>query len=252
MLVVILLAVFIGFSVKVPTFNLTSILSQQKYLDELIILFPMAFVLILGEIDISVGSIVCLAGTVAALASNGGMSTPVSVVIGLLIGLACGLINGLICITFTELPPMIITLGTQILFRGIAEILLGSGGSISIADGNFGKLASKIGIVPIAFILIIILAVVSTILAHKTTFGRRVFAMGSNRLTAYYSGINVPGIRLFVYAWLGLAAGACAMFLNAYSFGVNTTTGQGYEMDVIAMAVFGGISNIGGKGKMVG
>ena len=90
MLVVILLAVFIGFSVKVPTFNLTSILSQQKYLDELIILFPMAFVLILGEIDISVGSIVCLAGTVAALASNGGMSTPVSVVIGLLIGLACG------------------------------------------------------------------------------------------------------------------------------------------------------------------
>lgn len=252
MLVVILLAVFIGFSIKVPTFNLTSILSQQKYLDELLILFPMAFVLILGEIDISVGSIVCLAGTVAAMVSNGGMSAPVAVIAGIGTGLLCGLINGLVCVAFTELPPMIITLGTQILFRGIAEILLGSGGSISITDASFGKLASKVGIIPIPFILIIIFAVFSVVLAHKTTFGRRVFAMGSNRLTSYYSGINVPKIRILVYAWLGLAAGICAVFLNAYSFGVNTTTGQGYEMDVIAMAVFGGISNIGGKGKMAG
>lgn len=252
MLVIILLAVFIGFSAVVPTFNLTSILSQQKYLDELIILFPMAFVLILGEIDISVGSIVCLAGTCAAIVSNGGMSSPASIVIGILVGLLCGVINGLICIIFTELPPMIITLGTQILFRGIAEILLGSGGSISIADSTFGVLAGKIGIFPITFILFILFAVASTILAHKTTFGRRVFAIGSNRLTSFYSGINVPMIRLFVYAWLGLAAGICAMLLNAYSFGVNTTTGQGYEMDVIAMAVFGGISNIGGKGKLIG
>lgn len=212
----------------------------------------MAFVLILGEIDISVGSIVCLAGTVSALASNAGMSAPVAIVIGLVVGLACGLVNGFICVAFTELPPMIITLGTQILFPGIAEILLGSGGSISISDPSYGKLASKIGIIPIPFILILLFAVFSTVLAHKTTFGRRVFAMGSNRLTAFYSGINVPKIRILVYAWLGLAAGICAMFLNAYSFGVNTTTGQGYEMDVIAMAVFGGISNIGGKGKMAG
>ena len=86
----------------------------------------------------------------------------------------------------------------------------------------------------------------------KTTFGRRVYAMGTNRLTAYYSGIHVNKIRLLIYTVMGTMAGLCALFLVSSSYGANTTTGNGFEMDAIAMAVFGGISSTGGKGNLAG
>lgn len=226
---------------------------MPKYLAEVFLLLPMAYILILGEIDISVGSIVCLSATVSCLVCNSGMPFVLVIVTALLVGTACGLINGIILTRFTELPPMIVTLATQIIFRGIAEIVLGSGGSISVTNTDgFRAMAGKVGIVPYIFFLVIVLAVIFTIVLAKTTFGRRTYAIGTNRLTAYYSGIHVQRIRLIIYTVMGLMAGLCSLFIVSSSYGANTTTGNGFEMDAIAMAVFGGISSTGGKGNLVG
>lgn len=148
---------------------------------------------------------------------------------------------------------MIVTLGTQIVFRGIAEIALGSGGSISLtnADG-FRMIAGKVGIIPYIFFVVIIMAVIFSVVLAKTTFGRSVYAIGSNRLAAYYSGIHVQTIRLIIYTVMGFMSGLAALFLTSVLYGANTTTGNGFEMDAIAMAVFGGISTSGGKGRLVG
>lgn len=235
-------------------YNVKNVFREMpKYLAEVFLMLPMAYILVLGEIDISVGSIVCLSATMSCMLCNTGAPFAAVVLVGLLVGTACGLVNGLILTNFEELPPMIVTLATQIIFRGIAEIALGSGGSISITNTDgFRAIAGKVGIIPYIFFLVVILSVIFAVVLGKTTFGRRVYAMGTNRLTAYYSGIHVKKIRLVIYTVMGTMAGLCALFLVSSSYGANTTTGNGFEMDAIAMAVFGGISSTGGKGNLAG
>ena len=237
-----------------PVYTFTNVLREMpKYLTEIFLLFPMAYILLMGEIDISVGSIVCLSATMSCIASNAGMPFPLVLLAGLLTGTACGMINGLLTVKFRELPTMIITLGTQIVFRGIAEIILGNGGSVSLtnADG-FRKIAGRIGPFPYLFFIVIICAVIFTVIADKKVFGRRLYAIGSNERTSFYSGIKVNRMLFTAYTVLGLLAGLSAIFLTSATYGANTTTGKGFEMDAIAMAVFGGISTAGGKGKLLG
>ena len=148
---------------------------------------------------------------------------------------------------------MIVTLGTQIIFRGIAEVSMGSDGSISLTDTKaYAALGGSIGIVPIAFILILVTALIFIFVLSKTTAGRKLYAIGSNHTTALYSGIKVQKVRMICFVLIGTMAGVCALFLLATSFGANTTTGQGFEMDVISMCVFGGIATTGGKGNLIG
>ena len=226
---------------------------MPKYLTEVCLMLPMAYILILGEIDISVGATVCLSATMTCMVCNKDMPFILVVLTALVVGTVCGLVNGLILTKFTELPPMIVTLGTQIVFRGIAEIALGSGGSISLSNADgFRMIAGKVGMIPYILFVVIIFAVIFTVVLSKTTFGRSVYAIGSNRLAAYYSGIHVQKIRLIIYMAMGFMAGLAALFLTSVLYGANTTTGNGFELDAIAMAVFGGISTAGGKGKLQG
>ena len=226
---------------------------MPKYLTEVFLMLPMAYILILGEIDISVGATVCLSATMTCMVCNKDMPFILVVLTALVVGTVCGLVNGLILTKFTELPPMIVTLGTQIVFRGIAEIALGSGGSISLSNADgFRMIAGKVGMIPYILFVVVIFAVIFTVVLSKTTFGRSVYAIGSNRLAAYYSGIHVQKIRLIIYMVMGFMAGLAALFLTSVLYGANTTTGNGFELDAIAMAVFGGISTAGGKGKLQG
>lgn len=254
MLVIIFLLIIIFCRTISPNFQFNNVLREMpKYLAEGFIMLPMAFILILGEIDISVGATVCLSATFACMTCNKGLPFLGVVLVCLLTGAACGLINGLVLTNFTELPPMIVTLATQIIFRGIAEISLGSGGSISLTNTEgFRMISGKVGSVPYIFFLFLVLAVIFAIILAKTTFGRMTYAIGSNRIAAYYAGVPVQKIRLILYTVLGLMSGLAALFLTSVLYGANTTTGNGFEMDAIAMAVFGGISTSGGKGKLAG
>ncbi|MCD7867696.1 MAG: ABC transporter permease [Clostridiales bacterium] len=253
-LVLVLIGINIFCAIFSEFYNLSSLLRQMPtYLAEVFLMLGMAYILVLGEIDISVGSTVCLSATLACLASNAGLPFVLVFVVALLVGTACGIVNAIILTQFPELPPMIVTLSTQIIFRGIAEIVLGSGGSVSVTNTDgFRAIGGKVGQVPYILFLVIILAVIYAVILGKSTFGRRVYAIGTNRLAAYYSGIHVQKIRFLIYSVMGTMSGLCAMFLISSSYGANTTTGQNFEMDAIAMAVFGGISSTGGKGNIAG
>lgn len=253
-LVLIFIAVNIFCALFSEFYNLSSLLRQMPvYLAEVFLMLTMAYILVLGEIDISVGSIVCLSATMCCIVCNTNAPFIVVVLTALIVGTICGAINGFIITKFQELPPMIVTLATQIIFRGIAEIVLGSGGSISVTNTDgFRMIGGKVGEVPYILFLVLILAVIFAVILGKSTFGRRVYAIGTNRLTAYYSGIHVQKIRMIIYTVMGTISGLCALFLVSSSYGANTTTGNGFEMDAIAMAVFGGISSTGGKGNLAG
>ena len=253
-LVIAFIAINILGRVMSPNYNLTNVMRESpRYLAEIFMLFGMGFILVLGDIDISVGAIVCLSATMGCLSSNAGLPMGLAILITLLTGLVCGMINGFIATRFTELPTMIVTLGTQIIFRGIAEVSLGSGGSASLKDyEGIGILRVKVGPIPLAFLLIIICAVVFIILLSKTTFGRRLYAIGSSKTAALYAGVEVQKLRFLCFSLIGFLAGMCGLFILASTYGANTTTGQGFEMEVIAMCVFGGIATTGGKGNLVG
>ena len=253
-LVILFIAINILCAIISPVYNLTNVLRESpKYLAEMLLLFPMAYLLILGEIDISVGSIVCLAATVSVMVSNAGAPFIVTFLVGLLVGTACGAFNGIVTVKFRELPTMIITLGTQIVFRGIAEIALGSGGSISVTDtASFKMLNGKLGIFPYSFFLIIIAAIIFAVVADKMNYGRKLYAIGSNAKTSFYSGIKVKQTIFIAYTIMGLFSGLAALFITSTAYGANTTTGKGFEMDAIAMAVFGGVASTGGKGRIHG
>ena len=113
-------------------------------------------------------------------------------------------------------------------------------------------IAGKAGPFPYVFFLVILSAVVFTVISSKMKYGRSLYAIGSNRQTAFYSGIKVKKVIFTAYTVMGLFAGIAALFLTSALYGANTTTGKGFEMDAIAMAVFGGIATTGGKGRMAG
>ena len=150
-------------------YNMKSVLRQMPvYLAEVFMMFPMAYILVLGEIDISVGAIVCLSATLSCMVCNTNAPFIVVVLTALVVGALCGAVNGFILTRFKELPPMIVTLATQIIFRGIAEVTLGSGGSIAVTNTDgFRAIGGKVGQVPYILFLVLILGVLFAIFLGK-------------------------------------------------------------------------------------
>lgn len=229
--------------------------ATNSFLEKAFIALPMAYILVLGDIDISVGSIACLSAVVMATCFNAGIPLGACIIICLLVGTICGVINGLILTKFTELAPMIVTLGTQILFRGIAEAMLGdtsSGGLASVrwfANIYWGKIGN---VVPIMLVVFVICAIAFGFVLHKTCFGRRLYAIGANKLAAQYAGIKVQKIRFLVFTLTGFFSAVTAIFMAARMGSTRADIGTGYEMEAIAMAVLGGFSTDGGKGNLIG
>lgn len=231
-------------------FNATSTFLYVAFL-----VLPMCFILLIGEIDISVGSQVALAAVLLGVSFNAGCPMWVSVIIALVVGLTCGFINGVTLVLFPELNPMIVTLGTQILYAGIAEMILedqATGGFTAVkwfSKLYWGKVG---GVVPVMFIIFVICAIIFGITMHKTTFGRRMYAMGSNQQAAKYSGINVPKMRIIIYTLAGLFCGVCAIFVAAQMGSARPNIGDNYALDAIMMCVLGGVLTDGGKGNFIG
>lgn len=227
--------------------------ATSSFLEKAFIALPMAYILVLGEIDISVASTVALSSVIMGVSYNSlGVPMGMSIVICLGIGTICGFINGFILTKFKELAPMIVTLGTMILFRGIATMILKDQ-----AAGSFPMWFSEIywgsiGNIPYMLIVFVILAIIFGVVLHKTTFGRRVFAIGSNRLASKYTGIKVDKTRLIIYTVTGTMAAVTAIFLTSRMGSTRPNIAMGYELDAIAMVVLGGIPTSGGKGRFIG
>jgi len=226
--------------------------ATRIFLDRAFIVLPMVFVILLGHIDISVASTVALSSVIMGVSYNWGVPMGLSMVICLLVGTLCGLINGLLIVKFKELSAVIVTLSTMIIYRGIAFIILGD-----LAAGGFPQWYSFLGwgtIAGIPFMLIIfaVFAIIFGLILHKTTFGRRVYAMGNNVVASRFSGVHVDKIKIIVFMVTGLMAAVTALFLTSRMGSTRPNVAIGYELDVIAMVVLGGVSTTGGKGKIIG
>ncbi|KQL46376.1 branched-chain amino acid ABC transporter permease [Brevibacillus choshinensis] len=226
--------------------------ATMTFLDKAFIVLPMVFVIILGDIDISVASIVALSSVVMADLYTMGVPMGLAVVICLAVGTLCGYINGMLITRFKELSAVIVTLATMIIYRGIAYILLEDQ-----AAGKFPEWFKflgwgYVGTVPFILIVFAVFALNFGLLLHKTTFGRRVYAMGSNLTASQFSGIQVDRIKILVFTLAGLMSSVTALFLTSRMGSTRPNIATGYELDVIAMVVLGGISTSGGKGRMIG
>lgn len=218
------------------------------------IAFPMAYILVLGEIDLSVGAVVALSATLLGVSYNAGLPMWLAIVIALLCGLCCGLLNGVILVSFPELAPMIVTLGTQTLYRGITQIILGSEstGNLHNVKWFYNLYYSKIGSVPVIIFVFFFLAIIFGFILHKTVFGRYLYAIGSNRVAAKYACVPVKKVRLICYTLIGLVSAIAAVYYASWTGSIRSDIGAGYELEAISMVVLGGISTAGGKGNFPG
>ena len=219
-----------------------------------LVALSMAYCLLIGEIDLSVGSTVALSATLLGIVFNATGSMVLGIITALSVGTLCGAFNGLILTKFRELHSMIVTLGTMILFRGLAERILGAGSTGGMRTvGWFAQIYdARIGPVTHFFIFFCLLAAVFWFVMHRTKFGRHMFAIGANRTAAEYAGVNVSRTRFSVFTLSGLMCGLSAVFFTAWMGSVRSNVGEGLEIEAIAMCVLGGISTAGGKGSFPG
>jgi ribose transport system permease protein len=217
-------------------------------------------VIISGGIDLSVGSIYALSGVSMAmlLRAMGPMGSTSTVLVGLVacagVGLLCGLLNGALVVGL-RVHPFIITLGTMWMLRGVAFVAT-KAESILVPTSLTGVAKASLGLTPglypVPMLSMIVLAVIGSVYLNRTVMGRQVFAFGGNLEASRFAGLPLYRIQLGVFAVSGLTAGLAA-FLGASFYG-STSSGdaQGYELYVIAAAVVGGASLIGGKGSAIG
>lgn len=235
-----------------PEFLFTNI---NSFMCKGLIALPVAYMLLLGDIDLSVGANLCLSATMLGIVYNATGSIWWGILACLATGTLCGMFNGLIVTKFTELAPMIVTLATMTLFRGLSERILGDTATNGMHQVEwfrelyYGRL---FGIVPYTFVLFCVLAVVFGLVMHKTVFGRQMYAVGANRLAAKYAGVKVQKIRMIVYTLTGFICGLSAVFYAANTGSIKSDIGDGYDIETIAMCVLGGVSTAGGKGTFPG
>jgi ribose transport system permease protein len=210
-----------------------------------------AMVIMTRGIDLSVGANMAFTGLIAAtLLSRFHMHPVVAVAIGLALGLGAGLLNGLL-ITVVGMQPFIATLGTMSVFRGIA--LVYSQGFTLYPPASFTALGQgHLGPIPNPFVILVGLTVVLSVFLSSTALGRHVYAIGGNEDAARLLGIEVERVKVFVYALAGLLGAVGGILLMSFLGSANPGAATGYELDVIAAAVIGGVSLFGGEGTLFG
>ncbi len=230
--------------------NLFNVLRQIS--TNLLLACGMTMVIILGGIDLSVGSVIALSGVLAA----GGVvryNLPIvpAMLLGVLIGIIFGLFNGFV-ISKTTIPPFIVTLATMNIARGLAGVYTG-GSPVRVVTKEWQWIgAGYVAGVPVPVIIMIIVFIVSLLIINRTKMGRYIYAVGGNNLAATYSGINVSTVKFFVYTYSGIMAGIAGIILASRMYSGQPTAGEGAEMDAIAAVVVGGTSMAGGSGKLGG
>lgn len=260
LLTLLIIGTYLFFSSKMPgVYTFDKLLDQTRVymVDVGFMALGAMLILILGDIDISVASTAALSVTIMGVTYNAGNGIPfgLALALALVVGVVCGLINGFLVVRFKELFPMIITLSTQTIYRGIAYIILKdqSSGSFPQWFGKalgYGKIPGTN--IPIMLICLLVLFPVFYVWLHRTASGRRIFATGTNITTSYYSGLRTDRTKVLLFALNGLLAAVGGIFLTARTGSVKYTIGTGYEMQAIAIAVLGGASTAGGKGSVIG
>lgn len=231
--------------------NILNVLRQVSI--NALIAFGMTFVILTGGIDLSVGSILALAGALTGGFLAGGMDPLLAVLVGILIGFALGAINGFI-ITKGKVAPFIATLATMTIYRGLTLVYTDGRPITNFTESTFFNSIGRgyvLGI-PIPVIIMIIIFIISYFILRKTTFGKSVYAIGGNEEATRLSGIKVDRIKIIVYSISGALAALAGIILTSRLNSAQPTAGASYELDAIAAVVLGGTSLSGGKGRIFG
>ncbi|WP_438750219.1 ABC transporter permease [Pararhizobium sp. O133] len=230
-------------SLSDATFNFT---------EKAIIALAMALLIIAGEIDLSVASIIALASTAMGVALQFGVDVPGLVTIGILTGLICGIFNGFL-VTGLGLPSIVVTIGTMSFFRGISYIVLGDQAFKGYPAGfdYFGQ-GYVWWVVSFEFALFLLFALLYYVLLHHTNFGRQVFTIGNNPVAARFSGVRVERVKFILFCLTGLMSGIAAVLLTSRLASTRPSIAVGWELEVVTMVVLGGVSILGGSGTIQG
>ena len=246
--------VFIANSLATPYFLTPWTISDAtfNFTEKAIIAFAMALVIVSGEIDLSVAGIIALASTMMGLALQFGADTPTLVLVGLLTGLACGMFNGAL-VAGLQLPSIVVTIGTMSFFRGLSFIVLGDHAFKGYPDSFafFGQ-GYVWWVISVEFVLFLVFAAIFYVVLHHTSFGRRVFAIGNNKVAARFSGVRVQRIKFILFCLTGLMSGVAAVLLTSRLASTRPSIAYGWELEVVTMVVLGGVNILGGAGSIQG
>ena len=223
-----------------------------NFTEKAMIAFAMALLIISGEIDLSVASIIALASTAMGAAAQVGTGTEGLITVGLIAGLLCGATNGVLVTRF-GLPSIVVTIGTMSLFRGISFIILGDQAYRGYPQdfAYFGQ-GYFWWVISFEFVLFSILAVVYGIILHMTNFGRAVYAIGNNPTGALFSGIRVNRVKFVLFLLTGLMSGVAAICLTSRLGSTRPSIAFGWELEIVTMVVLGGVNILGGSGSIPG
>lgn len=231
--------------------NLLNVLRQVSI--NALIAFGMTFVILTGGIDLSVGSTLAFSGAVTATMMAAGIDPFIAILSGLIIGTILGAFNGFI-IAKGKVAPFIATLATMTIYRGLT-LMFTEGRPVSgLGESTLFEMIGKgyfFGI-PVPAMTMMVSFLILYLLLKKTTFGRRVYAVGGNEEASILSGISVDRIKIYVYSLTGFLAALAGVILTSRLNSAQPTAGQMYELDAIAAVVLGGTSLTGGKGWIVG
>jgi rhamnose transport system permease protein len=255
-LVVALAAVFVfGISVSSQFLSSYNIFTTCTNIGDLAIMaLPMTLIVITGEIDLSVASILALSAELMGDLWVHHWSMPVIFVVVLAMGVACGLINGVL-VTRAGLPSLAVTIGTLTLYRGLADVVLGP-----TSVSNFPATYTNVGVVGFLGIswlswsmaVFLILAIATGVLLRMTSLGRSLYAIGLNQGAAFHAGIRVKRVKLWLFVLSGLVCSAVGML---YAFELSSAAeniGIGFELQVVTIVLLGGVSIFGGRGSILG
>lgn len=230
--------------------NIFNILRQNA--SNLFLATGMTMVIILGGIDLSVGSVIALSGCVAAgCVVHLGMPEIFAFLIAIGIGAVVGMANGFV-ICKTNIPPFIVTLASMNITKGIALVYTQGAPIRCMTDAFKFPGAGYVGPVPTPVILMLIIFVLAVLLINRTHFGRHIYAVGGNAQAARFSGINVSKVKFLVHTFIGVMAGIAGVVVASRLYSGQPTAGDGAEMDAIAAVVVGGTSMSGGSGRLGG
>ncbi|MBQ2259964.1 MAG: ABC transporter permease [Loktanella sp.] len=253
-LVAVAIAIFVTNSFTSPYFLNAWNLSDAtfNFTEKAMIALAMALLIISGEIDLSVASIIALASTAMGVAMQAGAGVPMLVLIGIGTGVLCGAFNGIL-VAGMGLPSIVVTIGTMSLFRGIAYIVLGDRAFTGYPPGfaYFGQ-GYVWWVFSFELVLFTVLAVIYWALLHRTSFGRAVYAIGNNATAAQFSGIRVARVKFILFLLTGLMSGIAAVCLTSRLGSTRPSIAAGFELEVVTMVVLGGVSILGGSGSILG
>jgi ribose transport system permease protein len=252
-LLIFLIFISIIFTILSPHFltfsNIINVIRQIAVIS--LIAFGMNFVILLGGIDLSVGSIVAATGIVAAVVNLSTHSLLLTILMVVFSGIIIGIINGIVIVSF-KIPDFIATLGMMSVIRGIVMVVTKANPIYGMSQSFYFLGQGYIGPIPFPVILSFLIFAIALIILKYNKFGRYIYATGSNQEVARLSGINVKLVRIIIYGISGLTAGISGLLLASRTAAAVPIAGVGYELDAIAAVVLGGTSLVGGRGSLVG